>query len=35
MKASLPEQAITYEGQFDNEYLGIIEYKQYNLRKLY
>lgn len=31
IKESLPEQAMTYRAQFDNEYLGRIEYEQYNL----
>ena len=32
IKKSLPEQAMTYKGEFENEYTGKIEYEQYNLR---
>ncbi len=31
IKKSLPEQAMTYKGEFENEYVGKIEYEQYNL----
>ena len=31
IKKSLPGQAMTYKGEFENEYIGKIEYEQYNL----
>ena len=31
IKKTLPEQAMTYKSEFDNEYLGKIEYQQFNL----
>jgi len=31
IRKSLPEQAMTYKAEFDNEYVGKIEYEQYNL----
>ena len=31
IKKSLPGQAMTYKGEFDNEYVGKVEYEQYNL----
>lgn len=31
IKKSLPGQAMTYKGEFENEYVGRIEYEQYNL----
>ena len=31
IKKSLPGQAMTYKGNFENEYVGEIEYTQYNL----
>jgi len=34
IKKSLPEQAMTYKGEFNNEYVGKIEYEQYNLNYL-
>ena len=33
IKNSLPEEAITYKVEFTNDYLGKIEYEQYNLKK--
>ena len=32
--AALPSQNLTYSAQFDNEHLGHISYKQYNLNML-
>jgi hypothetical protein len=34
IKKSLPVQAMTYKGEFENEYVGKIEYEQYNLNYL-
>lgn len=31
IKKSLPEHAMTYKGEFENEFTGKIEYEQYNL----
>ena len=31
IKKSLPGQAMTYKGEFNNEYVGKVEYEQYNL----
>ncbi len=31
IKKSLPGQAMTYKGEFENEHIGKIEYEQYNL----
>lgn len=31
VKKSLPGQAMTYKGEFNNEYVGKVEYEQYNL----
>ena len=33
VKKSLPEEAITYKSEFENEYVGKVEYTQYNLRR--
>ena len=34
IKKSLPGQAMTYKGEFENEFVGKIEYEQYNLNYL-
>lgn len=34
IKRSLPGQAMTYKGEFENEFVGKIEYEQYNLNYL-
>lgn len=33
IKKTLPEEARTYKSEFENEYVGKIEYEQYNLKK--